>query len=210
MRFDGYIEQDQSGKDGECLNAMEKQPYNRWQIKRIDDDWIRVMNGATDRKARCQFYPRESGRPIEFMRACQGHSDSTIDNTTITTKITRWNQPEVTIHTTQHCAVQPILSTGIKPGGPQGSRNEFLSQPKWTGDAGLTPGSYKLAPIGIQWDCIEWTDRGMFAGITAQKAISVSEILRRPFIVRVFHMRKNGIPRPCDIIYERRRDCPES
>jgi hypothetical protein len=210
MRSDGYVSMKEVWDNCEFLHTKAKAIGNGRYVDWIDDKWIRTMNGSTDEKARFEFFPKEYNRPIVFVRGLQGHSDRAIDNSEVTTRITRANQPEITVHTTSHGAVQPILATGIKPGGPQATRNEFLSQSKWGGNPKLKPGGFKLAPVGIEWDCVQWTEGGAIAGITGQAAVSVTQTMRRPYLCRAFHMPKVGPPQPSDIIYERRNDCPEA
>jgi hypothetical protein len=48
-------------------------------------------------------------------------------------------------------------------------------------------------------------------GLTGQGAVSATVPIRRPYLLRAFDMpAAGGEPRPCDIIYERRVDAPES
>ena len=178
----------------------------------VTDQWIRHM-AQVSKKARFEFIPDtdDINAPIEWIRAKQGHSIPYIRLDDSSVQVTLQTLPEVAVHATAHVNVQPILASGIRPGGPRGGRCTAMSQMFWNGDDRMTECGRKRADCGIQWDCRGKIESGQQVFITGSQVLNTSTTTRRPLILRAVMMRgSTGPPGWKDVIYERRNDCPEA
>jgi RNA:NAD 2'-phosphotransferase (TPT1/KptA family) len=203
MDSNGWVKWDEVRTNCEFLRFKPKDDNS------VTDDWIRRMADST-KKQRFDFDPPEYGSTIIRVRARQGHTLNFVNNETICQRITALNMPDTAIHTTYPRCVQSILKTGIQPGGLAGGRNEVLSQAYHNDHPNLESSGRKEAPIGVEWDIRKMIVDGWHCGLTGQGAISTMSTIRRMYIMRIFHTRRNCSVRKEDIIWERRNDCDKA